>query len=86
MKYLNTLFIMVSLLGCTPSATSTNQRSAQDSALSGTQSSALGHREDTQSVPINIMCVQVFSDTKDVQGTPCFQREGAGLPGDRVLK
>ena len=82
------LLILVALLACTPSATSNSQRANQDSALSSTQASAnaLGHREDTQSVPINIMCVQVFSDTKDVKGTPCFQREGSALPGDAMIK
>jgi len=80
------VFILAALLACTPSATSNAQKANQDSALSATQSNpqsaAASHAEDTQSVPINILCVQVFNDTRSGTSSPCFQREGAKLPGD----
>jgi type II secretory pathway pseudopilin PulG len=89
MVLIGMIIIEFSLLACTPSATSNSQKANQDSAQSATQSSAqsaaLGHREDTQSIPINVLCVQVFSDAKTVSSGPCFQRGGSVLPGDNML-
>jgi len=79
---MKTLLIAISFLiyGCTPSATSTLQKSAQDSRLSA----SLGHSDASESIPINIQCIQVFTGKGEVNATPCFSRQGE-LSIDREL-
>lgn len=73
------VLILVSLLGCTPSATSNSQRANQDSAQDTRQQATQGHAESTNSVPINLQCIQIFTGKGKVTASPCFLREGGTL-------